>query len=237
MRFLRKFIPFSQWSPHKQRDQYIRLRGKIKKTKHEYGENFTSNLVLNEPDRPVFYNQWFDFYFLGLDGHTIWNTVLYTANQAYWDAISDLASTHTKSLQPYEEFSLTDWLVPVYDENGRKKHYMMAEQKVYAEFGNQTRYDFMRKYESELIQKDAGNTAPVYEHFRIDRKYAYGIGLYAVIDVPEINAEVIEAMIAKFRAMGEKEWQSDTPVPREHLPRDTFSVMARTIKSHKALLQ
>jgi hypothetical protein len=237
MRFLQKFTPFAQWSRHKQRDQYIRLRGKIKKTKHEYGENFTSNLVLNEPDRPLFYNQWFDFYFLGLDGHTIWNAVLCTANEVYWDEIGELSSAHANSLQPYEEFSLTDLLVPVYDQHGRKKHYVMAEQKVYAEFGNQTRRAFMAQYESALIQKDTGDTAPVYECFRIDRKYAYGIGLYAVIDVPAINAEVIEAMIAKFRAIGEKEWQSDTPVPRDHLPRDTFSVIAHTIKSHKALPQ
>lgn len=233
MRFLQKYTPFSQWSRHKQRDQYIRLRGKIRKTKNQYGENFTSYLVLNEPDRPLFYNQWFNFCFLGLDGHTIWNTVLYTANQAYWDAISELASKKAESLRPNDEFSLNDWLLPVYDTHGRKKHYVMAEQKVYAEFGNQTRSAFIDQYESELIQQDTGDTAPIYEHFRIDKKYAYGIGLYAVIDVPEINAEVIEKMITKFREMGEKEWQSDISVPRNHLPKDTFGLIAHRIQENK----
>lgn len=66
----------------------------------------------------------------------------------------------------------------------------MAEQKTHEEFGNNTRSEFKKSYESELIQKDTGDTAPIYEYFRIDKKYAYGIGLYAVIDVPEINAEV-----------------------------------------------
>lgn len=232
MRFLQKYTPFSQWSRHKQRDYYIGLRGKIRRTKSQYGENFTSNLVLNEPDRPTFYNQWFDFYFLGLDGHTIWNTVLYTANNAYWDAISDLASQKAEELRPNDDFDLSSMFIPVYDAHGRKKHYVMAEEKAYAEFDNQTRYDFMRKYESDLIQQDTGDSTPIYEHFRIDRKYAYGIGLYAVIDVPEINAEVIETMIARFRALGEQEWQSDTPVPRSHLPSDTFEVLAHRIQAN-----
>ncbi len=227
MRFLQKYTPFSQWSRHKQRDEYIRLRGKIRRTKREYGESFTSHLVLNEPDRPPLYNQWFDFYFLGLDGHTIWNTVLYTANRAYWDAISDLAYKKAEQIRPNDDFNLKELFIPVYDENGRKKHYVMAEPEKYVEFGNKTRSQFTQNYELELIQHDTGDTVSIYEHFRIDRGYAYGIGLYAVIDVPEINAEVIEAMIAKFRSLGEKEWQNDTPVPRNHLPNDMFSAIAK----------
>ena len=116
--------------------------------------------------------------------------MLYTANHAYWDAIGSIASKKAESLCPSEEFSLNNCLIPVYDAHGRKKHYVMAEQKTHEEFGNNTRSEFKKSYESELIQKDTGDTAPIYEYFRIDKKYAYGIGLYAVIDVPEINAEV-----------------------------------------------
>ena len=59
----------------------------------EYGGRFTSHLVLNEPGRPDLYNQWFDFYFLGMDRFTIWNAEIVTARQAFWDAAHNEASS------------------------------------------------------------------------------------------------------------------------------------------------
>ncbi len=49
-----------------------------------------------------------------------------------------------------------------------------------------------------------------------------------MMDVPEINREAIESMIAKFRAMGERSWKSDVPVSRDRLPRDTQLNLARS---------
>ena len=50
MIFQKKYTPFSKLSHHKQKDLFVKLRGEIKKTASEYGGNFTSPLVLNEPD-------------------------------------------------------------------------------------------------------------------------------------------------------------------------------------------
>lgn len=125
----KKFTPFSKLSRHKKRDAYIRLRKKIQQTAKDYGQNFTSNLVLNEPGRPSLFNQWFDFYFLGLDGVTIWNTVLYTANEAYWNAIGDLAFEEADRLRPEtgDGFDFDAFLIPVYDEiTGKKLHYSFS---------------------------------------------------------------------------------------------------------------
>lgn len=224
----KKFIPFSKLSRHKQRDLYVRLRGKIRRTESEYGKNFTSHLILNEPDRPTFFNQWFDFYFLGLDGVTIWNAVLYTANQAYWEAIRDLAFEESYRLSPSENFDLDSLFIPVYDTvAGKKLHYVMKEPEVLSELDNRTRSQFVSDYSSNLIHEDTDKIAPIFESFRIDTSYRYGIGLYAVMDVPEINAETIETMIAKFRAIGEQNWQNPIPVEHSRLPHDTFEMLAR----------
>jgi hypothetical protein len=226
----KKFTPFSKLSRHKQRDLYVRLRQKIKHTASDYGQNFTSRLILNEPDKPAFFNQWFDFYFLGLDGVTIWNTALCTANQIYWDAISDLAYDEAYRLCPKlkNDFDLDSFLIPVYDKiTGKKLHYIMKEPEIETALNNLTCSDFVADYSSKLIREDTGNTAPVFESFRIDKSYRYGIGLFAVIDVPNINAETIETMIRKFRAMGEQNWTSPTPVVRSRLPSDTFEVLAK----------
>lgn len=85
----------------------------------------------------------------------------------------------------------------------------------------------MQEYESELIRNDTGTTAPVFEEFRIEPGFEYGIGLYVTIDVPTITVDALESMIAKFRTLGEKPWQCETPVPHERLPRDTFHGMVK----------
>ncbi|MGZ8182660.1 MAG: hypothetical protein ACXWT1_11910 [Methylobacter sp.] len=226
----KKFTPFSKLSRHKKRDLYVRLRNKIKQTAKDYGQNFTSDLILNEPGRPSLFNQWFDFYFLGLDGVTIWNTVLYTANEAYWSAIRDLAFKEADRLCPKNEndFDLNSFLIPVYDDiTGKKLHYIMKEPEIEPELNNLTHSQFVDEYSSKLIHEDTGDTVPVFESFEIDTTYRYGIGLFAVIDAPEINAETIEAMIEKFRSMGERNWKNPTPVERSKLPGDTFETLAK----------
>ncbi len=68
-----KYTPYSELSPRRRRDAFIRLRGKILGNTPTFGDKFTSHLILDEPERPALFNQWFDFLFLGKDGRTIWN--------------------------------------------------------------------------------------------------------------------------------------------------------------------
>lgn len=228
----KKFTPFSKLSRHKKRDLYIKLRGNIKKTASDYGQNFTSHLVLKEEGRPSCYNQWFDLFFLGLDGVTIWNAVLYTANNAYWDAIENLAYEESYRLCPRKEKD-DDFFIPVYNNvTGKLLHYTIKESEIEPELNNITRSQFLEEYSSKLISEDTGDTAPIFESFKIDKKYYYGIGLYAVIDAPEINSETIEAMIVKFRAIGEQDWKSTAPIDRSKLPTENFSgVASRAVKT------
>ena len=58
----------------------------------------------------------------------------------------------------------------------------------------------------------------IYESFKLDRSYAYGIGLRIVQDVEVINQAAIEAAIDRFLAIGETDWVSSKAVPRDHLP-------------------
>jgi hypothetical protein len=230
-RALGGFIPFTSLSRHKQRDVFIKLRGQIHRTKGKYGSTFTSHQVLNEPGRQAVFNDWVQFYFLGLDGHTIWNTYLYTAGHAYWDKISSLAQDEADRLNPIDNsiaWSIKDWLIPVYDSAGRKIHSVIRESKPVAALGGLTRREFLDDCAARLIKEDTGSTVQVFEEFEIQRNYEYGIGIQAVMDIPEINREAIETMIAKFRAMGEQSWKSDVPVSRDRLPRDTQLKLARS---------
>ncbi len=65
----------------------------------------------------------------------------------------------------------------------------------------------------------------VHESFRVDRRYESGIGLHIVIDIERIDRTGIEAAIDRFFAVGETEWQSPLPVPRDRLPTTAESVV------------
>lgn len=218
---------FSELSQHKKRDLYIRLRGKINHPKNRYSKNFLSTIVLDEPNRPALFDRNATFYFLGLDGHTIWNAYLFSASDRYWHEISDLACKKADELRPERDFRFKDLLIPVYDADGKKSGYTMREQKSHHEFGNKTRREFTGEYEAQLIREDTGHTVQVYEEFRIEKGFEYGVGLYITLDAPTINIEAIETAIARFRALGEKPWKSSTPVPHAHLPKKTFEVLFR----------
>lgn len=58
----------------------------------------------------------------------------------------------------------------------------------------------------------------VHESFRVDRRYESGIGLHIVIDIDRIDRTGIESAIDRFFAVGQTDWQSPLPVPRDRLP-------------------
>lgn len=186
------------------RELYIRLRGKILRDAPLYGGLFTSHLELDE-SRPTLYNQWFDVYFLGSDGHTIWNAAITTATLAFWGAVRHIAYDRTASLLTPEELKTR-----------RNFRYLLQKPyPKYNELGGLTFQEYQEKINREIVRSEP---PAVYESFKIDTSYRYGIGLHMVIDAGSIDRVTIEEAIRRFYALGEKDWQSSQPVPRENLP-------------------
>jgi len=232
-KFNRKYETFSKLSPRKQRDEFIRLRWKILKDTPYYGGLFTSHLVLNEPGRPKIFSQDFDFLFLGTDGRTIWNAEIITARRAFRDKIDRIAWDRATSLMSEEEREQEfRWdFVPVFV--GIEKFYALR-------MGEKRRYDFFggltfREYEDNLKKQILESEPPaVYENYRLDRSFRYGIGLRMVVDADWIDRDVIESAIHRFRKVGEQEWQSANPVPCERLPSLTEEEELKLFKAMQA---
>jgi hypothetical protein len=180
---------------------------------------FTSHLVLDEPDRPDLYNQWFDFIFLGQDRFTIWNAVIITARQDAWDKARGLAYKRIIAMMAPEEQSA--WrdlkLFEPAKISGVGKVFSLRKWKSmrFKSFGDLSFYEQWEKLESEIIRDEPPT---IYESFRLDRSYAYGIGLHIVLDVDVIDRAAIEQAITRFREIGETDWQAANPIPRERLP-------------------
>lgn len=212
--------PFVTLPRHKRSDEVIRLKGKMRRETAEYGGRFTSRLVLNEPGRPDLYNQWFDFYFPGTNRFTIWSAHFVTARKAYWEEVQDLAHTRVDSMLTKEQRDEnSNWkLEPAQrSSTGKILTYRLAqrEQMRFEQFGGLTFSEQWRKLESEI----ARNEPPViHESFKLDRSYAYGIGLKIVLDVDVVNQASIESAIDRFFSAGETDWISPGPVPRDRLP-------------------
>lgn len=220
-RYAKKSPPFFTLSQHKRRDEVIRLKGRIKRDSNEYGGIFTSHLVLDEPDRPDVYNQWFDFLFLGQDRFTIWNAAIITAQQAAWGAAHGLAYERMMAMMTPEEKSAWNSLElfepAEVSSIGKVLSYTLTKRKAmrFKSFGDLSFYEQWEKLESEIIRDEPPT---IYESFQLDRSYAYGIGLHIVLDVDVIDRTAIEQAITKFREIGETDWQAPNPVPRERLP-------------------
>ncbi len=219
-RFKKKPTPFISLPRHKRSDEVIRLKGRIKRDSDEYGGMFTSHLVLDEPDRPDLYKQWFDFYFPAQDRFTFWNAEIVTARKAFWEEAHDLAYQRTAAMLTPEEHaaeSKMEFEPASFSSTGKILSYKLIERKQmqYEKFNGLTFYEQWEKLESEIVRE---SPPIIYESFRLDRSYAYGIGLFIILDVDVINRAAIEQAITQFRLIGETDWQAAIPVPRERLP-------------------
>ncbi|MGK9169133.1 hypothetical protein KXR53_22650 [Inquilinus limosus] len=192
------------------------LRSEIARTRADYGGLFTSGQVLNEPGRPDAYNQWLDFVFPGLDKFTFWNATILTASAVFWDEVENLAFERTRELLPERSFAIKGMFEPCeWSPTGKVKAYHMKEPPRFDQLGGLTEREYADRLAADIIR----NEPPViYEEFRTDDSYAYGIGLDIVIDAKRVDREVVEQAIQRFRDLGEAAWRSPSSVPRDRLP-------------------
>lgn len=237
-RHSKKRPPFITLPRHRRSDEVIRLKGKIRRDADLYGGRFTSHLVLNEPDRPDLYNQWFDFHFPGKDRLTTWNAEIVTARRAFWDAAHNEAfarATTQLAASELDKEAKLEFEPADVSRTGKILSYRMVRQEPvrYKQFGGLTLTEQVDQLEAEIVRDDP---PVIYESFRLDRSYAYGIGLRIVLDVDVVDRVSIEAAIDKFLAVGETDWQSTHPVPRERLPEESEDEALAAIKYPSVLL-
>lgn len=213
----RKYPRFVDLSRRRQRDAYIRLRWRILQQVPENGGMFSCPLPLGVPNGPDAPGQWFDFQFLGLDGRTIWDATILTAQQATRDQVSDLVWRRARDMltEAEQEYEFHLRREVHHDADGRK-YYESIRSKPHGHdaFGGLTFNEYRRKAEADMLRNDP---PVIRESYHLDPSYRYGIGLDMVVNAPEITREVIEDAIRHFREIGERDWESPSLVPREHM--------------------
>lgn len=226
--------PFVTLSPRKRANAVVRLRNRIRMQNPLLGRRFWGGAEFIEPGRPWQYNQETQVYFCGTGRRVYWNAYIYTARKKFWEKVSELAREKARAMlskeEQKQEFTITS--VPIkYDTWGYPTLFEWVEKTyTYPQFGGLTYGEYEAKIEAEII---ADEPPEVYESFKIDQQFEAGIGLYVVIDADCLTREVVERVIDRFFALGEADWQSDTPIPRDRLPHETEMEFLMTVPPEK----
>lgn len=225
---------FAKLSRTKRSAAGFKLRQLVERDRDLYGGRFTSQALLIEPEEPVICNQWFDFVFPGRHKYEIWNASLMTAREAFWGEIQSRAFDRAYALLSTEErekeFKM-DSVPSKWDAMGKVLTYTLLPKTPiqYLQFDGHTFRDYCLQIEREII---VGEPPEIYESFRLDSSYRYGVGLYIVVDAEAISYSLIDQTIDRFLNLGQTAWKSDKPVPRERLP---FEIEADARKEGRAL--
>ncbi len=207
----RAITPFVNLPRHRRRSAVIALKGRmLRNAPHTGSALFDSHHLLIDPDEPQRVHEWVDIVFPGLDRFTIWNAEFITTHLAKLDAASNAAHEQTTAqlaqMGLAYEPSWTSHLIPP-KRPGEMRMYRMefAPELRYDALGGQTYREACDALQMKLMQTLP--TPP--ERFEIDRGYAYGIGLHAVVNVATLDTAAIEQTIARFRALGESDWNTN----------------------------
>lgn len=207
----KKHVPFVVRSLHKRRDAVIRLGWKI--ARQQDGRDFWTDHLLEDPGAPDRIHRWVDVYFLSADRHTLWNAEIITTDVAIDDELDGQAfKAAYAQLNPEEietEFAMEWKSVPRKHPGAmRLTQWVQQPDRHYAQFDGRT---FRQECDRLEAHYRTSNPAAIAERFVIDRSYAYGIGLHAVVAEANLDRAAIERTIQRFRELGEKNWNALSP--------------------------
>lgn len=198
----------------------FKLRQRIERDRELYGGRFTSQALLIETEEPIICNQWFDFVFTGPHKYEIWNASIVTARETFWGEIQSRAFDRAYallSLEEREEEFKMDFIPNEWNAMGQVLTYTLRPKTPihYPQFGGHIFHDYCLRVEREIL---VGEPPEIYESFKLDRSYRYGVGLYIVVDAEAISYSLIDQTIDRFLNLGQRAWTSEKPVLRERLP-------------------
>ncbi len=204
----RAIRPFVSLPRHRRRSAVIRLQANMLRHAHYTGSTlYNSHQLLIDPDDPDRLHAWVDVVFPGLDRFTLWNAEFITTQMARHDLASErsheVISARLEAANETYESRMTSHLIPRTRPGELRKYRVeFSPEKQYDCLDGQTYRQARETLEVELMQ----SLPTPAERFEIDRGYAYGIGLHAVVNVKTLDCAAIEQTIARFRAIGESNW-------------------------------
>ncbi len=186
----KKHTPFVELARHRQKDQFIGVRNKIRRAAPVLGGLFYTHDYMHGQ------NGWLDGYFLG-PVPVFYNFALETAIHHFKEECMDLAWDEAEALVPHR-FNLFD--------DAKKDPatglYVCKprEPEVHPEFDGMTRIAWVVKRAGEIASE---GKVSVFEEVTLHRDYRHGIGLHGTINVPFLTVDAVNEFIARFLEKGD----------------------------------
>jgi hypothetical protein len=201
-------LPFVELPRHKRRDAVIQLGWKIARQAEDCP--FWTDHLLVDPEDPHRIHRWIDVYFLGADPFTFWNATIVTLELARQDELQDrsfkLAHAQLSAEEIEREFAIETISVPrTRPGQVRSRLWIQQPKQCYPQFDERTFHAECERLEAHLLATDPPT---IHESFTLDRGYAYGVGLHAVVDEATLDGAAVERCIDRFREHGERDWTS-----------------------------
>lgn len=203
----RKHVRFVDLPRHKRRSAVVRLGWQIARRADAAG--FWTDHLLEDPEEPNRIHRWVDVNFLSSDRFTLWNAEIITTQMALEDSIHARAFDETHALlsagESEAEFRWEWKSVPLkHPGDTRTKELILPTARPHARFEGRT---FRQECDRREALYRSENPPVISEQFSIDRSYAYGIGLHAVVAETTLDRAAIERTIQRFRDIGERDWR------------------------------
>lgn len=200
MRHLTRRIPFGAQSRARRKAAFISVKNDIRRHARILGGLFSTHDYLHGN------NGWIDCFFLGRKPPVFYNCVIDTTSNAYKEQVRELAYEQSYTLAPDSELRLFDHAV----KDPRSGLWSMTppEEKCFDALDGLSRSDWV---EQQIPNIANDGVIKVYEGWTLHHDYRFGIGLHAVLDVPFLTVEAVNAFIQRFLAT-EAEYANPKPL-------------------------
>jgi hypothetical protein len=134
-------------------------------------------------DQPL---SWSDIYFMSIKKRNFFNCCIVTVYDDMEEIAENIAWEESQKLLNFE-----DWTI----EKSKDPEYTKSETEI---FGGISRYKWIQNRTQKILPTMKSN-----ERYKIMKGYNCGIGLEMIVNELELNKEIIEKHILKFRELGE----------------------------------
>jgi hypothetical protein len=204
MRYNKKKKSFIDLSRSKRCDKVIKIKNRIAKQAPIYGGLFSTDFICEQfslgNEKESKNCAWFDCYCLSKrDKSIFYNVEIITSGLEYEDIVMELVYRSIDETLKAANIQIPSSLKEA-------STFFVTPLDI---FDKRTYREQLQCLVKSFIEKDH---IKVYESFKLDFTYRFGIGLYIVVDAESLTKDLINSSIKKFYDLGEIDWCSPKEV-------------------------
>ncbi len=217
MHLHKKRIPFGEQSRRQRKGAFISVKNDILRHANILGGLFSTHDYLHGK------NGWIDCTFLGRKPPVFYNCVLDTTRNAYKEQVREMAYERSYALATDDGPSFLEQAVR--DPVSGMWTSTRPEAKRLDALGGLSRRDWVKQQIPHIADSAV---IKIHEGWTLHHDYRFGIGLHAVLDVPYLTIDVVNAFVERFLAT-EADYADPNPISYRHVEIENWQIESNAI--------